>query len=340
MNTLEKICQGQHLTIEQSFAEFSEIVTGKSSAIEIAAFLTALKSKGETIDEIMGAIQAMRQVTIPFPQAQELKQNFTVVDCCGTGGDGQQTLNISTAVGILLACTGITVAKHGNRAVSSQCGSADLLEFLGVKLEVSAQDAANTLKKVGINFLFAPFYHPGARFAKEVRSTLKVRTIFNILGPLLNPIQPDYQLIGVYTPELCKPFAQVLQLLGLKRALVVHGSGLDELAVHGPTTGCLLKDGFISDFYLTPHAAGLANYPLHALKGGETAHNAQALLDLLQGKGSAAFRASVSLNAGAMLWLIDKAISIADGVEIIQKILDGNQGFEKLQQLIEVSNAQ
>lgn len=336
---LDKICQGNDLTRNESFKQFTTLAQGNLTPVEMAAFLTALKAKGETIDEITGAIQALRKAALSFPQSQELKENHIIVDCAGTGGDGQQTLNISTAVAIVLSCAGIKVAKHGNKAISSKCGTADLLAYCGVNIESSPFVAKKSLEQTGICFLFAPHYHQGTHVAKDVRSTLKVRTIFNLLGPLLNPLQPDYQLIGVYDPKLCHSLAQVLKNIGLKKALVIHGSDLDEIAIHGPTTGALLRNNEITDFSLSPEQLGLMRYPLEAIKGGDVEHNAKAFLALLQGKGTAAFRASVAINAGTLLWLVDAVPSIKAGISLIQSILNTDAGFQKLNQFIEASHA-
>ncbi|MFI4936917.1 MAG: anthranilate phosphoribosyltransferase [Candidatus Berkiellales bacterium] len=338
-HVLEKLSQGKSLTLKQSHSQFSLMASGQYSSIEIAALLVALKTKGETPNEISGAVQAMRQAAKPFPNALKLKKNYTIVDCVGTGGDGQQTLNISTAVSIILACTDIKVAKHGNRAISSQCGSADLLANVGVKLDVSPKVAEQLLLDLNFCFLFAPLYHPAARFATDVRTTLKTKTIFNLLGPLLNPVQPDYQLVGVYDPNLCAPLAKVFKMLGTRRALVVHGSGLDEMAIHGPTTGSLLMDGEISDFRLVPEEVGLSTYPLETLQGGDPETNTQQFLKLLQGKGSLAYQTSVALNAGTLLWLVGQTSSLRAGVNLVQDLLQSDQGYQRLMQIKEMSHA-
>ncbi|MBN9289103.1 MAG: anthranilate phosphoribosyltransferase [Gammaproteobacteria bacterium 39-13] len=336
---LDKICLGNDLTENESFVQFCTLAEGNLNPIEMAAFLTALKAKGETIDEITGAVHALRKVAVPFPQSQKLKNNHIIVDCAGTGGDGLQTLNISTAVAIMLSCAGVKVAKHGNRAVSSKCGTADLLAHCGVNIECSPMTAKKSLEQTGICFLFAPHYHVGAQFVKEVRSTLKVRTIFNLLGPLLNPLQPDYQLIGVYDPKLCHPLAQVLKNLHIKKALVIHGSGLDEIAIHGSTVGALLNNGEITDFSISPEEVGLERYPIEAIRGNDVDHNRTAFLALLRGNGETAFRASVSINAGTLLWLVNSVSSIQEGIKLIQSLLNTNAGYLKLHQFIEASHA-
>jgi len=337
--TLEQLCHGNHLTSEQSDELFSDLMIGNHSPIEMASVLTALKAKGETADEIIGAVRALSRDAITIGRANELKKKYTIIDCAGTGGDGQHTLNISTAVSIVLACAGLNIAKHGGRAVSSKCGSGDLLEHVGLKLEISPHIAQKSLEEVGMCFLYALSYHPSMRLFRQIRSVLKMKTIINILCPLLNPLQPDYQLIGVYDPKLCHIFAQVLKGLHVKRALIIHGSDLDEIAIHGPTTGVMLYDGDIRDFSLTPEEVGLKRYPLEQIRGGDVATNAKFFIDLLSGKGEEAYRAAVAINAGAALYLVGKVDSIQLGVETIQAILNTNQGYLRLEHLIRVSHA-
>jgi anthranilate phosphoribosyltransferase len=336
---LESICQGQDLSKEQSFMQFNNFINGEMSSIEMAALLTALKAKGETCDEIVGAVRALRHGARPFPEAEVLKRQHIIVDCAGTGGDGQHTLNISTAVAILLACCDVKVAKHGGRAVSSKCGAADILENVGVNIECPPEHAKKALEEVGTCFLYAPYYHLGARKVADVRQTLKIRTIFNLLGPLLNPLHPEYQLIGVYDPSLCRPFAKVLQQLGLKKALIVHGAGLDEIAIHGPTQGALLSDDKITDFTLTPEQVGLPSYPISTIWGDDVNQNSDAFIKLLSGTGTAPYRACVALNAGAILWMLERVDSIKDGVKRVQSLLNTDLGLTKLNHLIEVSHA-
>ncbi len=210
----------------------------------------------------------------------------------------------------------------------------------GVNIEAPPQIAKKALEEVGICFLYAPFYHSAAKHVKEVRSTIKLKTIFNLLGPLLNPLQPEYQLIGVYDPKLCLPMARVLNRCGVKKALVIHGEGLDEFAIHGVTTGVKLVNDKMSNFTLSPEDVGLKRYPLSSLKGGDVQHNTKKFIQLLSGNGTDAYRASVALNAGALLWLVDKSSSIKEGVDEIQSLLNTDLGLIKLKQLIEVSHAQ
>ncbi|MGE3319247.1 MAG: anthranilate phosphoribosyltransferase [Candidatus Berkiella sp.] len=339
MNKLEAICQGQDLSIQDTADYFNEILCGKLNDAQMSALLIALKSKGESINEILGALQAMQQNALSFPCLKELRSNHPIVDCVGTGGDNQQSLNISTPSSIMAAAMGLKVAKHGNRAVSSKCGTADLLEGVGVNITMSAHIAKKTLIETGFTFLFAPHYHSATQNIKAVRAALKTRTIFNALGPLLNPVMPDTLLVGVYHPSLCQRFAHVLKAQRVQRALVVHGQGLDEMAVHGVTTGELLVDDSIYPFTLTPEAVGLSRFELTSLRGDDLHFNRQHFLDLLQGKGQTAYRCAVALNTGTLLWLAEKVSSITEGVTLTLQALETDLGFECLQHIIEVSHA-
>lgn len=335
---LEKLCKGTSLSLEQSYLQFESIAQEKYNEIEIAALLTALKAKGENINEIVGAVLAMRNAAKSFPK-NNLKAEHTVVDCVGTGGDGFHTFNISTTVAFVLACCGVMVAKHGNHAVSSKCGSADLLKQMGANLAIHPEHALTILEKIGVCFLYAPLYHPGAHFSKNVRKTLRVKTIFNLLGPLLNPLQPDYQLMGVYDPKLCLPLAEVLNKLGLKRAIVMNGSGLDEIAIHGSTQGSLLYDGEILDFFLIPEEVGLKRYSLDEIKGSDIEHNAKEFQNLLMGNGLEAYQAAIAINAGTLLWLIGQTTSITQGVLKIKNLLNTSLPYQRFKAFVELSHA-
>lgn len=339
MLNLEQLCQGKDLTVSESCDIFRNILQGKLSDIEMSALLVALKSKGESTQEILGAIEAMRDSALPFPDLLTLKKQYFISDCVGTGGDNQHSLNISTPSSIMAATLGLIVAKHGNRAVSSKCGTADLLEGVGINIGMPPHIAHQTLIQTGFTFLFAPLYHPATNKIKEVRSRLKTRTIFNLLGPLLNPTLPDTLLVGVYQPSLCLRFAEVLRAQGTRRALVVHGQGLDEMALHGPTFGALLVDGEIHPFSLTPEEVGLSRFTLNQLKGQDLHFNRQQFLDLLQGNGTQAYQSAVALNTGALLWLAGIAPSITEGIKSTLNALNTDIGFQRLQQIKEVSHA-
>lgn len=340
MHKLESICQGQDLSIQETAEYFNELLNGRLSDIEMAALLVALKSKGESTSEIVGALEAMHESALPFPCLKELRQHHRIVDCVGTGGDNQQSLNISTPSAIMAAALGLYVAKHGNRAVSSKCGTADLLEGVGLNISMSPAVAKKALIETGFTFLFAPLYHSATDKVKAVRTSLRTRTIFNLLGPLLNPTSPDTLLVGVYHPSLCHRFADVLKAQGTRRALIVHGQGLDEMALHGPTMGTLLTDNDIHPFSLTPEQVGLSRTELSHLKGHDLEFNRQQFISLLQGKGHAAYKSAVALNTGTLLWLAEKVSSISDGVALTLTSLETDIGFQCLQHAIEVSHAQ
>ncbi len=330
--TLERICDGQDLSFQQAFDIFSRLLDGELSEVEITALVIALKAKGEAPVEIAGAAQALRDGAAPFP-----RPDYAFVDTCGTGGDGAGTVNISTAVAVTCAGLGIPVAKHGNRSVSSKCGSADVLEQLGVRLDAPTDVARRCLDEAGICFLYAPQYHAGVRFAMPVRRSLRTRTIFNLLGPLVNPSRPAVQLMGVYDPKLCVPIAETLHLLGCERALVVHGSGLDELAIHGTTTAALLQDERVSELEICPEEAGLERHTLDELAGGEPEENAAHLRRLLAGDGPRAHNAAVAFNAGALAWLSGRAETLADGVEQALRALRSGELVDHFERFAEVS---
>ena len=315
----------RHLTREESTAVFSHLTGGGFADVEIAALVAALKTRGETPEEIAGAAGALRASARPFP-----RPSYRFADTCGTGGDGTSTFNVSTAVAIVAAEMGIPVAKHGNRSVSSQCGSADVLECMGIRLESDPELARRCLDDVGICFLFAPQYHSGMRHAVPVRKALATRTIFNLLGPLANPSYPTIQLMGVYDPSLCRPLALTLGLLGAEAALVVHGEGLDEIALHAPTTAALWRDGRLTELEITPEEGGLARRPIDHLRGGTPAVNAGLLRALLAGRGSEAHRDAVAMNAGALAWIAGVADTLGDGVSLALDTINAGGAADRL----------
>jgi anthranilate phosphoribosyltransferase len=331
--TLEQICNGNDLTQQQAFDTFTRLLAGELSEVEITSLVIALKAKGEAPHEIAGAAQALRQGAAEFP-----RPDYAFVDTCGTGGDGAGTVNISTAVALVCAGLGMRVAKHGNRSVSSKCGSADVLEQLGVRLDVEPEAARRCLDETGICFLYAPKYHAGVRFAMPVRRALRTRTIFNLLGPLVNPSRPAVQLMGVYDPKLCVPIAETLRLLGCERAMVVHGSGLDEVAVHGTTKAALLRDGHVRELEICPEEAGLERHTLDELAGGEPEENAAHLRRLLIGDGPRAHNAAVAMNAGALAWISGRAETLADGAEQALAVLRSGELIDRFERFAEVSH--
>ena len=330
---LEKLYQGQSLTLEQSQQLFNQIISGDVEPILLSALLTALKIKGESPQEIAGAALALKSQALAFPSP-----DYPFLDSCGTGGDGANTINISTASAFVAAACGVKVAKHGNRSVSSKSGSADLLEALGIKLDLSPERSRQCLDEIGLCFLFAVQYHQGVRFAVPVRQSLKTRTIFNVLGPLINPASPKTQRMGVYDKALLEPIAQTLKLVGVERALVVNGSGLDEIAIHGPTDVAELKDGKITTYQITPEQMGIKTYPLAALEGGDAKHNAILITALLKGQGQEAHQAAVAVNVAATLLLSDKVDSLAAGVTLANEVINSGKPFDIVQQLAQASS--
>lgn len=292
---LQQLLAGESLSQQQSETFFAAVARGEVEAVLLSAVLIALKLKGETADEVAGAALAFRQAATPFPP-----QDFACIDCCGTGGDGSNTINISTTAALVAPEFGLKVAKHGNRSVSSQSGSADLLEQLGVNIQQAPATAALALQQAGVSFLFAPVYHPGIRHAMPVRTALKTRTLFNLLGPLLNPVAPKFQLLGVYDPALCDLMAQALLQLGVKRAWVVHGAGCDEIALHGVTQVTEVRDGQLHRFCLTATDFGLPAIALSELAGGTPADNAAASRAVLAGTAPFAHLAAIAANVAAM----------------------------------------
>jgi len=329
---LEQLYAGQDLSVEQTKSLFSDIVAGNIDPILMSALLSALKIKGETSDEFSGAVLALKEAALPFP-----RPDYSFIDSCGTGGDGSNTINISTASAFVSAACGIKVAKHGNRSVSSKSGSADLLEALGIKLDMSPEQSRYCLDEFNLCFLFAVQYHQGVRFAAPVRQALKTRTIFNVLGPMINPAAPDMQLMGVYDKALIEPIAHTLAQTGVKRALVVNGSGLDEFAIHGPTDVAQLDNGKVSLYQVTPQELGIEPYPLDALKGGDAVENAKLITALLQGKGAVAHEYAVAVNVAATLYLTGKSPSIKDGVQIALNSIRSGAPYKIVEQLANAS---
>jgi anthranilate phosphoribosyltransferase len=327
---LEIVLRGSALSEPQSIAAFDAIFAGNVREDELADFLLALAERGPTVSEITGAAKSMRanMYSIEAPPG--------TIDLCGTGGDGHNTLNISTAVSFVVAGAGVPVAKHGNRSATSRSGAADVLEALGVKIELSPERAQRCLEEAGSCFLFARAYHPAMRHVAAVRRQLGVRTIFNLLGPLSNPARVKRQLLGVYSRDWIEPMAEVLSALGTEKAWVVHGSdGLDEMTTTGETHIAALENGQIQlfDFDAVPRRATLAD-----IKGGDAQHNANAIRELLDGE-DGPFRDIVLLNAAAALVVAGKAQSLADGFQMAEMSIDSGAALSRLERLIEVSNA-
>jgi anthranilate phosphoribosyltransferase len=321
-NPLPKLLSGEDLPIGDAQHLFERLVLGKLEPAEIAATLVALRMKGETVEEMIGAANALSEAALPFD-----RPDYLYADCCGTGGDGSGIINVSTAAGFVAAACGLPVAKHGNRSVSSKCGSADVLEALGATIEVSPQVARANLDDTGFCFLYAPLYHPGMKHAALVRRQLQVRTVMNLLGPCVNPARPPVQLLGVADPRLLRRIAQTLAAMGVEEALVVHGSGLDEVALHGETRAIRLSGGELTEVEITPEDAGLERAPLKAVTGGEAAENAGRLRALLGGNGERAEQDIVALNAGALLMTAGKANDLREGTgQALEALRSGGAG--------------
>jgi anthranilate phosphoribosyltransferase len=308
---------GASLSEDEAAAAMDEIMTGTATPSQLGAFLTALRIKGETIEEIAGLARAMRAHALHVP----LGEGVHAVDTCGTGGDGSGTFNVSTAAGLLVAALGQPVAKHGNRAATSKCGSADVLEALGVKLELGPEQVARCIETVGFGFMFAPAYHPAMRHVGPTRREIGIRTVFNILGPLTNPAGARYQVLGVADPKLLPLMGAALQRLGCERALVVYGEdGVDEISLGAPTRVCEVrgKEGDLREYTITPGELGLGEHSRDEVRaevrGGDAAQNAALLRSLLRGEQEGAPAEMVALNAGAALYVTGRAENLADGV--------------------------
>lgn len=324
---LEQLYSGHSLSSSESTALFNAVIQGELSNEQIAAMLIALKVRGANTEEITGAVAASLQNAKAFPHP-----NYSFADIVGTGGDGQNTINISTASAIVAASMGAKVAKHGNRSVSSKSGASDVLTALGVNVNVTPEQARQALDKIGVCFLFAQQYHSGFRHVAPVRAALKTRTIFNILGPLINPARPTYHLLGVYAPELVKTYAETSVALGHQHSFVVHGSSLDEVALHGETQVAEIKNGKIEYFTLTPEDFGLKTQSLESLRGGEPQENAQMLTALLQGKGKSEHANAVAANTALLLKLFGHD-DLKQNVQNVLAHLASGKAFETLQKL-------
>ena len=308
--SIARLLAGDDLDRMAAEGLFAEIVAGRLPDSLMAAAFVALRLKGETANELTGGALALRSAAKPFP-----RPDYLFADSCGTGGDFSGSINVSTAAGLVAAAAGLPVVKHGNRSFTSKCGSADVLEALGARLDCSPGHSRRVLDETGFCFLLAPAYHPGIAHAGPVRRALKVRTVMNLLGPCLNPARPPVQLLGVPDPELLMPIAETLQALGVERALVVHGSGLDEVAVHGFTEAVQVRSELVERIEITPEQAGVKRYPIEQVAGGDPAANAAILRDTLSGRASAAQVAIVAINAGALLFTAGVAADIRTGVE-------------------------
>ena len=332
-NPLPRLLAGEDLPIEDAEHLFERLVLGKLEPAEIAGMLIALRMKGETAEEMIGAARALSAAAKPFE-----RPGYLFADCCGTGGDGSGLINVSTAAAFVAAACGLPVAKHGNRSVSSRCGSADVLEALGAKIDLEPVKARAMLDEIGFCFLFAPAYHPGMKHAALVRRQLSVRTVMNLLGPCINPARPPVQLLGVADPKMLGRIAEVLDAMGVRQALVVHGSGLDEVALHGGTQAIRLSDGEKTEIEMTPEDVGLNRAALKVVAGGDAEENAARLRLLLGGNGSRAESDIVALNAGALLMTAGLSADLRMGVALARDALRAGKAGQLLAHFVEASN--
>ncbi|MFB6466911.1 anthranilate phosphoribosyltransferase [Cytobacillus sp. Hz8] len=329
---LERISEGSGLTELEMRGAIEKIFNDEVSDSEIAALMIGLKMKGETVSEIAGIANALRSKSLLFS-----KKIPNVMDNCGTGGDRSQSFNVSSTSAFVIAGAGIPVAKHGNRSITSKTGSADVLEYLGISLQLPQEAIEELIEEVGIAFLFAPHVHPNLKRIMKVRMDLRIPTTFNLIGPLTNPVDLDSQLLGIYRSDLIDMFAEVLKSLGRKRALVITGAGnMDEASLQGENQMALLENGEITKIFLHPEEVGLPVVNNEQIRGGDAKENADILLRVLKGE-KGPYRDTVLLNAGLAIYTAGKVNSIQEGVQLAADIIDSGTAFQKLEQLIEKS---
>ncbi|MDR2623547.1 MAG: anthranilate phosphoribosyltransferase [Methanobrevibacter sp.] len=327
-----KLTKDQDISYEMAKKSMDEIMRGEASNVQMSSYLTALSMKGETIDEITASASSLRDHCV------KLLTDMDVLEIVGTGGDGSNSFNISTVSAIVISAGGVPVAKHGNRAYSSKCGAADVLESLGVNIELSPEKSKLLLEKIGICFLYAQNYHLAMKYVAPVRKELGIPTIFNILGPLLNPAGANMELIGVYDEELVLPISRVIHNLGVKNGMVVYGQDkLDEISISAPTTVCEIKKGKFSRYVLNPEDYGFKLAPKSEITGGSPSINAQIALNILNGEESPK-KDSIILNSGAGLYISGKTSSIKKGVSLAEDIIDDGKAKEKLDSFVDMSN--
>ncbi len=328
-----KVATGAAMTLEESAHAFDRMMSGEATPSQMGALLMALRVRGETVEEITGAVTTMRakMLTVDAPA--------DAIDVVGTGGDASGSYNISTCAAFIVAGAGVPVAKHGNRALSSRSGAADVLGALGVRIDLAPDAITRCITQAGIGFMFAPAHHPAMKHVGPTRVEIGTRTIFNLLGPLSNPARVRRQMVGVFSRQWVEPLAHVLKKLGSERAIVVHGSdGLDEITTAGPTSVASLENGTVRAFEIAPEDVGLARAKPEALRGGDAQHNAEALADVLRG-GKGSFRDVALFNAAAALMVAGRAESLADGVALAGRSVDSGEAEGRLHRLIAISNA-
>lgn len=337
-NAIRTVVEGLELTDAEATAAMTSIMTGEATGSQIAALVTGLRLKGETVPEIAGFARAMRAYAVPVDIAPD---GTPLLDTCGTGGDYANTFNISTTATFAIAASGVRIAKHGNRAASSMCGSADLLEGLGIQVELTSDQVAESVARVGVGFMFAPAFHPAMRFVGPTRREIGIRTIFNVLGPLTNPAGASHQLIGVGHPDIALKLAQVLRFLGSKHAVLVHAEeGLDEVGIEGPTTVTEWDEriGEIREYAIAPEDFGFKRAQREDILGGSVEENVRITRSILEGE-SGPRRSITLMNAGAGIYAADAAESIAEGIEIAAGAIDSGAALTKLEEMISVTRA-
>ncbi|MFH1638800.1 MAG: anthranilate phosphoribosyltransferase [Chloroflexota bacterium] len=328
------LVSGKSLTMDEAAAVMEEIMSGEATPAQFGAFVTALRIKGETAEEITGLARTMRAKAVPVVVAGQL------LDTCGTGGDAAATFNISTATAFIAAGAGLKVAKHGNRAMSSHCGSADVLEALGVKIDLNAENVQKCIEKVGIGFMFAPMFHPAMKYASAPRREIGIRTIFNILGPLTNPAGAKTQVLGVSDGAVVDKMAQVLMGLGCQHGLIVHGEdGLDEITINGKTRVREIKDGSIRSYDITPEDFGIPVASLDSLKGGTAQENAAMMRDILGGNVKGAKLDVVLMNSAGAVLAGDKVKTLDEGLKLAREVVAKGQALAKLDEFVKYSQS-
>lgn len=331
---LQRLSERESLSQKEMKEVMEQILTDEITDSEIAAFMVGLKTKGETVEEIVGIVEALREKAMPFEARIP-----NVIDNCGTGGDGSQSFNISTTSAFVMAGAGIRVAKHGNRSITSKTGSADVLEYLGINWDLKPEESMELLESIGITFLFAPYVHPKIKRIMKVRRDLRIPTVFNLIGPLTNPVKLDSQLLGIYRRDLIEMFAEVLKILGRKKAVVLNGAGfMDEASLSGENHLAVLENGVIYKHILHPEELGFPIYENDAIQGGNAKENAEILLHVLKGE-KGAYRDTVLLNAGIGIFANDAAASIDEGVKKARESIDSGAALQKLEQLVEKSQS-
>ncbi len=331
---IQKVVEGSNLAEDEARGTMEEIMDGKATASQIASFITALRMKGETVDEITGCAKVMREKA----ERIHVQNELDVVDTCGTGGDKADTFNVSTATAIVASGGGVVVAKHGNRAVSSKCGSADVMKDLGVNIDIAPKKVEKCINKIGLGFLFAPLFHKAMKYAVGPRREIGIRTIFNILGPLTNPANATSQILGVYDTNLTDKLANVLKNMGAKRAFVAYGEGgFDEISITGKTKISELKNGEIKTYFIEPHDFGMPVGKEEDIRGSDAAENAKIIIKILNGE-KGARRDIVVLNAAHIFVAAGKAKDIREGIKLAENSIDSGAALNKLNALREETN--